>query len=72
MAAHQLATAKSRLAAGVVQQHHRQQPVDLGLVRRHFDERPAYQMSVLVTRLREVRNPVEPATRVMSPEPSSL
>jgi hypothetical protein len=41
MAAHQLATAKSRLAAGVVQQHHRQQPVDLGLVRRHFDERPA-------------------------------
>jgi hypothetical protein len=36
---HELAVAKPRLAAGVVQEHHRQQPVYLGLVREQFGQR---------------------------------
>ena len=38
---HELAVAKPRLAAGVVQEHHRQQPVNLGLVRKQFGQRAA-------------------------------
>ena len=37
---HQLAVAEARLAAGVVQQHHRQQAVHLGLVGHQLGERP--------------------------------
>src|SRR5262249_42292359 len=35
---HELAVAKPRLAAGVVQEHHRRQPVNLGLVRQYFGQ----------------------------------
>ncbi len=36
---HELAVAKPRLAPGVVQEHDRQQPVNLGLVREQFGQR---------------------------------
>jgi hypothetical protein len=36
---HELAVAEPRLAAGVVHKHHRQQPVNLGVLRKQFGER---------------------------------